>query len=301
MSWPVIALSSAAIAGIVHILEKTALFRYIHSPLTLPFLIGLTQLSVGTVLTLALPWPGTPNLYPIGWALLSGALHGLGGLILLRVLFSQEVSRVIPVFLTFPIFAALIAVIFLDERLSLFNWVAILATVAGAILLSVRHDQKYRGLFLHPSFYVLIVGSAITAGGHVTGKIALDDLSVLNAHGLRALGAACMILLASLRPVAVQEVRDLLRQRSPAIAIVGLDQILVSIVLLLILWALSLGPVSLVTAVSSTRALFVLFYSTALALRFRGFLGEQVSVGAVAVKVVSTALIVGGVATITLR
>jgi len=69
----------------------------------------------------------------------------------------------------------------------------------------------------------------------------------------------------------------------------------------LTLWALSLGPVSLVTTLVATRSFFVLLYSTALALRFSGFLGEQTSTRALTVKIVSTSLIVAGVAAIALK
>ena len=302
MSWVVIALVSAAISGFVNILDKTVLFRYTHSPLTLPLMIGVAHGGVGIILILALPWPETSLLHPISWGLLSGILWGLGAVFLLRVLYSQEVSRAIPIYQTFPLFAALIAVFFLDEHLSTYHWLAIAATVAGAVLLSVRQDQEYRGLFLHRSFFPLMLGSVIAASAHVTSKIALEELPVLNAHALRSLGLGSVLLMTSLSPAAVREVRALLRQRSPALAIVGLNElVLTSITMLLALWALSLGPVSLVTTLMATRSFFVVLYSTALALRFRGFLGEQTSPAVVAVKVVSTALIVAGVATIMLK
>ena len=302
MSWVVIALSSAALAGVINILEKTVLVRYIRSPLTLPFLIGLAQVSIGTILILALPWPKGSTLNSVGWSLASGVFWGFSGLLLFRMLYSQEVSRTILTRNTFPIFTALIAFIFLDEQLSSHQWVAIVATVIGAALLSVRQNQEYRSLFLHPSFFVLMVSSVFMASSQVTGKISLEDLPVLNVHGLRSLVLGVVFLLFSLRPVALGEVRDLLRRRSPALPIITLTEVVLgNISLILAFWALSLGPVSLVTAVVATRSFFVVFFSTALALRFSGFLGEQVSAGVVAVKAVSTALIVAGVIIIALR
>ena len=68
--------------------------------------------------------------------------------------------------------------------------------------------------------------------------------------------------------------------------------------ILLMLWALSLGPASLVTALFGTRALFVVLYSTGLAMIWRGSLGEQTSRGNIVVKMVSAALIVVGIAMI---
>ena len=73
-----------------------------------------------------------------------------------------------------------------------------------------------------------------------------------------------------------------------------------SAALLLGLWALSLGPVALVTPLLGTRSFFVVLYSTVLAMRFRELLGEQVSTGAVTVKFVSVALIIAGIGIISL-
>ena len=301
MSWVPIALSTAAIMGTISILDKTVLFRYIRSPLTLPLLLGLVHGGVGAILTLALPWPGDSPLSSVGWALLSGIVAGTGGMIFLRVLHSQEVSRAIPVRNTYPIFTALIAFVFLDEKLSLYHWIAIIVTVTGAVLLSVRQGQENRGLFLHRSFYALIVSSVLLASTHIVAKIALDDLPVINTFGIRGLAIGFVLFVGTLRPVSVREVRNFLYQRSPALPIFGLSVALVSSTRLLALWGLSLGPVSLVTTLLGTHSLFVLLFSTGLAWRFRGLLGEEVSVGTVAIKIVSTALIVGGIATITLN
>ena len=57
-------------------------------------------------------------------------------------------------------------------------------------------------------------------------------------------------------------------------------------------------PAALVTALTSARAFFLVVYSTALALVWRGALGEVTTRGVVAIKLASTALIVAGVAAI---
>ena len=302
MSWVYIALSAAALAGIINVVEKTVLYRYIKSPLTLPFLVSLSLGGVGTILLLTASWSEETTFRSIVWGIVSGVFWGMSSLIFLRVLFSQEVSRSIPVFHTNPIFAALLAVIFLDEELSAFSWVAIVATVFGAILLFLRRDQEYHRIFLHPSFYALVVSSILIACAQVTGKNALEDLSVLNTHGLRSVSGAGVFLIGSLRRATILEVRDLLRRRSPGLAIIGLNNfIFIHIPMLLLLWALSLGPVSLVTTLVVTHAFFVLLFGTAVTLRFGDLLGEHISTVTTTVKAVSTALIVGGVVTIILQ
>ena len=301
MSWIFLALGAASTLGVVQILDKLVLFRYVRSPFSLPFWVGLVQSAFGLTLILFLPWPETVSFSSIVWGFLSGTCLGLSAVFLLRVLYSQEVSRTIPIFSTFPIFAALIGVFFLNETLSPYHWVAILATVTGAALLSLRQNQKYRHLFLHRSFFLLMLASLLSAGNYVTSKIALEGLPFLNLYGLHTLATGIVILLPCLRSAPLRECRNLLRQRSPALIITGLNQwIIGTSALLLSLWALSLGPVALVSTIVGTRSFFIVLFSTVITLRFSASLDEQISPGIVVIKFVATALIVAGVATITL-
>ncbi len=297
MSWIAIALIAAAVSAVVNIFDKTVIHRYATSPLTLPLLIGIAQTAVGLGVLGVVRTPPEATAQAVGWAIASGVLFALGGQLLIRTLFTQEVSRTIPVYQTFPVFAALIAVVFLDEVVTPLQWGAIGATVAGAIALSVRTDAGYRRLFLTRAFAVLMVGSLLTGAAHVTGKTAVDELPVLYTHGLRMLALGMVFLAFNLRPAPLREVAGFFRERSPALLFVGTNELLTANAsLLLTLWALSLGPVSLVSALVGTRALFVVVYSTGLALVWKGALGEETSRHAMAVKVGSTALIVAGVA-----
>ena len=301
MSWIAIALVAAAVSAVVNIFDKTVIHRYASSPLTLPLLIGIAQTAVGLTVLAFVRTPPEATAQAVGWAVGSGVLFGLGGQLLIRTLFTQEVSRTIPVYQTFPVFAALIAVVFLDEVVTPLQWLGITATVAGAVALSVRTEAGYRTLFLHRAFVVLMVASLLTGAAHVTGKAAVDELPILYTHGLRMLALGLVFLAFNLRAAPLREVAGFVRGRSPALLFVGTNEFLTANVsLLLTLWALSLGPVSLVSALVGTRALYVVLYSTGLALVWKGALGEETSPRALAVKVGSTALIVTGVAGIAL-
>ena len=301
MSWVVIALLAAAISAVVSIFDKTVMYRYVGTQLTLPLLIGIAQTAVGLSVLAVVGTPAGASADAVGWAIASGALFGLGGQLLIRALYTQEVSRVIPVVQTFPVFAALLALAFLGERLTPLQWVAIAATVVGAVTLSMRFDGDHRRLFLQRSFLALMLSSILAGAAHVAAKVAVDELPVLYTHGLRMLALGLVFLAFNLRPAPVRDILGLVRRRSPAWMFVGSNELVIANAgLLLVLWALSLGQVSLVTALVGTRALFVVAYSTGAALVWKGFLGEDTSPRAVTVKVGSTALIVAGVAGIAL-
>ena len=299
MTWVWLALGGAAVSGLVSIFDKTVIHRYATTPRTLPLLIGVAQTSVGVVLLAVVGVPESATVELALWALASGAVFGLGAQFFMHVLFREEVSRTVPVIQSAPIFTAVFAVFFLGERLGLVEWVAVVAVVAGAVLLSTRPGAGTVGSILHRSFIFLMLASAFQGLAQILGKVAVDEMPVLFTHALRSLSLGAVFLVFNLRRAPWRDVAGFVRSRSPALAFVALNELVIATTgLLLLLWALSLGEASLVTALNGTRAFFLVLYSTALALVWKGALGEVVTRGAIAVKVGSTALIVAGVAAI---
>ena len=301
MSWIAVTLLSSAVLGMIGILDKAFLYHYARSHLTLPLLIGIGHIPIGVFFIVISPLDDL-TLGAAGWSVAAGLFGGLGGVVFFRVVARREVSRAVPVTQTFPIFVAPMAVVFLGESLRIFDWFAILVTVAGAVMISIRQNAGGRGLVIDRSFYELLLASLLIACMNLAAKQALETLPVFLVHGLRSLGLVPMLLAFSIRTESVGEIRGMIAERSPALAIFGVNEFMVANTgMLLNLWATSLGPVSLVTALSASTSLFLLVYSVLLSLRFRGMLGEQVGGQAVMVKAVATTLIVLGVAVIALR
>jgi bacterial/archaeal transporter family protein len=297
LSWVVLALASATVSGVVNIFDKTFMHKFARTAQTLPLLIGFAQTLIGVVTLTAVGIPVEATLSASLTAFVSGMIYGISGSMLMWVLFRQEVSRTIPVTQTAPIFAAVFALMFLGESVNLIQWIAIFATVSGAVLLSLKFEGGFSGVPLNRNFFILVAGAAIFAAGNIIGKIALDDLPVLYTHGLRSLGLGGVFLAVHLRREPLQHVIEFIKERNPGLLVVGTNELFIAnSSLLLMLWALSTGPASLVTALVATRAMFVVIFSTLLALVWRGALGEVTTPTAIAVKVGSTLLIVAGVA-----
>lgn len=302
MSWIVIALASGVTWAGVSIVDKTLLQNYFRSHVTLWLAISLPQGIVGLAFVGGFAWSSDLTSTGTLWAFISGAISGLSGLFLLYALKSQEVSRVAPIAQTSPIFAAILAFVFLDETLTLVQWVAVMATVAGAILLSTHRDTEHHNLFLDRSFFPLMLASILMAVAHVVSKAALDTLSVPLVHGLRSLGLSTVLFWASIPSKdARHELMRLVRSRSNGLVLVAVGDMGLALgAVLLFLWALSTGPVGLVSALGVTRSLFVLLFSTLLTLKFGDILGEKVTPRALGLKLISITLIVAGVGAITI-
>ncbi|MCY4447339.1 MAG: EamA family transporter [Chloroflexi bacterium] len=300
MSWVAIVLAGAALAACIGILDKTIIHNYARTPSTEPLAIGFTMPLVGTTLLLVFGIPESATLEAVLLALVSGAFYGLGAHILIHSLYTREVSRAIPVYQTYPIFTALIAFFFLGERLGAVEWLAVLAVVVGAVLISSGSGTS-RGFLPDKTFMLLMLGSLIEGSSFVFGKSALNELPVLFAHALRMLALSGVLLAFNLRRPPLDDLISFFRTRSPALGYMAVNQFLVANgSLFLLLWGLSLGPVTLVTALSSLRTFFLVVFTIGLSLVWRGALGEVTTRGTVAVKLASTALIVGGAVVIAL-
>ncbi len=302
MSWLIIALASSAFMGMVSISDKVVIHKYCKTPLTLLLLIGITQTTVGTISLLLSGIPDEATLATSGSAIGSGILSGLAAFFSQRVLYRQEVSRTIPITQSAPIFTALLALLILGESISIIQWFGIIVAVLGCASISMSVDnENHRGVVMHNSFYVLMLSAFLFGASTVIGKVALDSLPILYTHGLRTITLGLLMLSFSLRPAPYNDVKSLINVRSPAFLLVAVnDFVTAQAGLIMMLWALSAGPASLVGAVAGTRALFTVLYSIGISKIFIGALGEDISTGSVMVKLLSTLLIVGGITALAL-
>tara|TARA_Y100000590_G_scaffold107066_1_gene121803 strand:- start:76 stop:981 length:906 start_codon:yes stop_codon:yes gene_type:complete len=299
MDWLLLSLVSAGVTGIVGISDKTVIYKYAHSPMTLPLLIGMSQTTVGIVSLAISGIPTDVTLMTSLYALASGSLFGCAGIIGQRVLFTQEVSRTIPVTQSSPIFAALLALVILDESISAVQWGGIIAAVLGSALISADISRGIRGMFLKRSFYLLMVSAFLFGAANVIGKVALAELPLLYTHGLRMLALGLIFLSFAFRKDSWSDVKSYFSNRSPALLFVFINEFITAqLGLMTLLWALSLGPASLVSAVVGVRALFTVLYSTVIASIWTGALGEETSRGSIAIKLTSTLIIVLGIAAV---
>ncbi len=70
-----------------------------------------------------------------GWAIVSGVLHGLYIFCLSRAYHTEDISYVYPIARSAPVFVPIGAFFFLGERLSVFEWIAVLMIVVAIYVL----------------------------------------------------------------------------------------------------------------------------------------------------------------------
>lgn len=300
--WILLAICSAASLGLANIAHKRLLDNYLPGVGVLGAGSILTRLTCGVIVLAAVGWPTDAPTGAIAIALLSGISIGAGLALLFLGLKLGEASRAVAVSQTNPILVALLAMAFLGEPVSAWQWLAIALVVIGAGLVSVEGFGTGFGrqmLRLTPGLTALI-GSSVTLGlSFFLVKLALADLTAWEVFGLQELGMVPVFAVFG-RPDNWRRLWRGLRS-GPALAtfVIG-EGILPQLAILLFTWSFSVGPVSLAAAILATRPLFVFAVGTLLSWRMLGLLRETLGPAALTAKFIAIAMIVAGTALLAL-
>ena len=294
-----VALLSAGTFGIVTVLDKR-LASY-NMPSLVAFYMGVMVSLVGYA-TVAIIITGIPQHLPPD-RLISAIVSGLcwGGA--LAMMFwgykLEEASRASAIIHTFPVFVAILAVVFLGETLGFGQWIAIFIVVSGAITISLWVASDGRLIRFNKGLPVLLGASLFTALALLTGKYALEELPLWFVYSLRNYGMATIFLFLW-RPGAFRQLYIALTNKQTLIVLLLAEFILAPLAVMLNVAAIKLGPVSLVSTVTATRPVFVFIFGSILSISAIKLLDEPLEIKTLAVKLGAIIMIVAGIAALTL-
>jgi transporter family protein len=299
MTWLTAALLSTGLFALVSVLDKRLVEQLFPSFSTFNVAFGLLQFFVAPVFfIIAFTTVGFDGGSGIPWAIAAGIVWAIGLSLFFYGLRLEEVSRAAPMQAIAPIFVAVIAVTFMGDELSLAQWVAIVLVVVGAVMVSLRQENgRYR--IAHGRAFLVLLASSFALGVAfiVTGE-AVERMNVWAVQSFRAMFMGLGVLAVSWRPALNAELRKALRDRKAVGVLFLAEGTMAPVAALLFAVGLSLGPVAVVSAVTSSRPLIVLVLSTLLSTRIWNVLNEPLDRATLGLKVFSTALIVGAVITL---
>jgi len=299
VDWINLALLSATILGVVNIIDSHLLSKRMPSLRAFLLPVGIIILIFGLVVFYISPLPEGTSLLTLLVAIASGICRAAGVTIMFYTLKREEVSRVIPVVYTYPIFVAIMAVPLLGESLHYLEWLAIVMIVAGAVMVSVRQSPSGSITWLDKSFLFLFGSSLLLALADIASKYVLAYISVWNLFWLNTFCLSGGFLLISARTSTFKRLRNL-KRRNSALGLIALNETLAMSGVTLSFCAIQNGPVSLVSTVIGSRPIFVVTFAFILSHILPGFLDWNPGRGMLALRLIATALIVGGIAIINL-
>lgn len=297
--WITAAIVTAAIMGVVSILDSHLVSKRMPSLWAFLIPVGILHLGFGLIILGLYPLPGEISAIPLVVAFASAIIRSAGMLLMLQAMRSEEISRIVPVVHTFPIFVAILAVPLLGEALGYMEWLAIFMTVAGAVLISVRRDAGGQRARFRKSFAMLMGCSLLLGIANTATKYALDYIPFWNMYSVNAICFGVIFLFLSVRPRILKQLREM-KERGLALTLLTLNECIALVGIILSFWAMEEGPVSLVSTILSIRPSFVFIYALAVSRIFPAVLEEHLSRGTVVIKIISISLIIGGVTLLTL-
>ncbi|MBI2870042.1 MAG: DMT family transporter [Chloroflexi bacterium] len=294
MNWVILALLAALVLGLVNTIDSHLITRRMPSYSSFMLLVGLIFLLYGGAAAFLAPYPPVaPSVVLI--AIAAGTLRSLSVLIMLYSLRKQEVSHVIPVLYTYPIFVALIAVPVLGESLGYLQWLAIIIVVAGAVLVSGKAGTS----LLRPGkgFWLLVFTALLFALSDLLSKYVMGYISFWNLFTVNALSLGVFSLAASLRRETLSELKQM-KQPVRSLALLVFNEVLALAGVAFTLNAIQAGPVSLVSTILGSRPIFVVFFAFISSLVFPDSILWHPGKKGIALRFIAAFMITGGIALI---
>ena len=301
MNWVLLSLGSTITFAFISAMDKILIARFTPNARTFIVMVGLTQFILAIVILPWVEWSGYTR-EDVILAVVSGLTSGGYLVLMFWVMGSQDVSRVIPVTSTYPIFVAILAIFLLGEQVGLLAWAGILVTVAGAALMSLgptaRASERGSGQVF--AFFLLIFASVGFGLSQVFSKMVADSMDVWTLFFWRALGNGAACVAFTIKPSGMRDLMDTLRRPTSVGLILFTEGALVFVALAFLLGAIYSGPVSLVSTVMATRPLFVFALGIILSIGVSNVLNEPLERKILVIKTLAIVMTVGGVAAVTL-
>ena len=295
MEWMVFAAASAFTFALVSVLDKTLISDHIGSGKIFVAAVGVAQILLGLA-TLPLVTYSGFDTSTIIVALLSGVFSGAYLIGMFIIMESQDVSRVVPVVSTYPIFVALLAFLFLGEQVSLFAWIFVIVTVAGAAMVSLapKSVNSTEGVSISALLFLLLASMSFGLSQFLSKTIA-EEMTMWTQFSLRALGGGVTCISLFILPDVRRGLKPLITNMKTMMLFSLTEVILVFFAILFFFLSVYSGEIYLTATVMATRPLFVFILTLLLSIPVIGMFSESFIGKAMVTRATGIVLTVGGV------
>lgn len=294
--WLFYVLSSVVIWGFSAILDKIILTKYLNP---FSYCVVFTSPVLVVIAGILLFVPINFNPTPFYSAFFAGAIAVLGYYFYAFAMKREEASRIAALISLYPAFVAVLAALLIGEIFSLKTYVGIAVMILGATLISYKRGTLKK---LIPLTIVLMVISTnfLYATEQTISKISLGSYSFWQFFGVYMIGRTFMLLpplaVPNFRKNFVGEIKSLKKK----IAFLALfSSIIWLLAMILFFYAASLGPITLVSAISVISPFATLLFAAFISKFWPRTLKEEIDLTSFSLKLISILLIIFGIYLIT--
>jgi len=289
--WFYYTLIAMFIIGSLTLVDKMLVNNFIQDPVAFTMLVALSALVpfIGLVY-----FPLKPiAISTVLLCIVAGFIHTAYVYPYYRSLVFEEVSRVVPLWQLTPIFVLILARMFLGEILSVLDYIAFILIIVGALLFSIKHEQKFS---LSSALYLMLISSIFVAIFTILAKHAFTIEDLFSAFLYIQMG----IVLSFVILFAKKEFRERFLQAFTSIprfaCLVAILDVAVGYVSFAAYsLAVSEGPVSLVSVVYAVQPVYVLLAATVVGIKYKSLIRERVTRWTFTQKVLGVVLIFIGI------
>ncbi len=272
MLWAILAILSALMWALVNIVDKFVLTKWIKQPFVPLIFFSIVGFVIGTMIYIFQGFSYLSYLN-IFLSVLTGGFYVIVMYFYFKALNIEEVSRVVPLFYLFPLFTLLMAGLFLGEVFTPLRYLGIFLVIFGSIVISSKDITNLR---LSKAFWFMILSAFFASLSGIITKYLLDFADFWTIFGYGRFGS----LLASI-PIFYFYLPDLIssvrKHGKKVIGVITINQTVELSATLIHTVALSIGFVTLVSALSSLQTFFVLIIATLVTIFYPKMFKEKIN------------------------
>ena len=290
MLWVLFSIAAALVWAVVSIIDKYVLVKWVKNPIVPAIILGIVGLLATIIIYLLQGFQPLSSLN-IALALFAGIPLMLVSIFYFKAVKIEEISRVVPLFYLGPLFILIFGAIFLGEIFNPLQYLGIFSLIVGAITVSTKNFKKIK--ITKASLFMMLAALMISIWAIIT-KHLLNYADFWTIFSYTRIGAIFILI-----PMLYFSYPDLVstakKHGKKAISIIFLNQSLVIIGSILITVATAIGYVTLVNALVSVQAFFVLLFTIILGISYPKILKEDIKKSIVITKLIAIVLMFTGV------
>jgi drug/metabolite transporter (DMT)-like permease len=293
MGWVLLSLLAAVAFTAYTLVQKRTLDRHVGSVFEFALIAALLQGSLSVLILIVSPpdWWSTGVLIMAAAGVLMAAAQLLQGYVIRR---EADVARVVPVLDAYPLIVLILAMTVLGETLTPLKAGAALLVISGAVVASWHQALPGSRIKVNRSLVAMGTAALVLGAISILAKAGAGQVTPLQMYAVMWVFALPVLLLAARSAGKLSAVRDVLT-RPQAMGWITLAQVPLMIAFITSMWAITLGPVSLSTAIMSTRPVLLLLWAVAAGTSLRGATGDGQPASGLRARWAAAALVTVGV------
>jgi bacterial/archaeal transporter family protein len=295
MNWLFFAILSPAIYALVNFVDKHLVSNEIKDYKAMPIYTSVVAFFAGTLFWIL---TGFPLLGAKDGAIviLTGMIAAWSLFLYFKALADEETTTIIILFQTLPIMSLIFAYIFLGETITPKQFLGFVLIISAAIGITFKPKTKGEKI-LSKAFFLILLYNILWALSGVLIKFAINANSFskilsYESWGIALGGTLVFLLFPGIRKAFLVNIKTI-RRRTVNIIIV--NEGLFVLAKSLGFYAFSLGPVALVSVLTSTQVFFGILYGFILTKSFPKLFKEDISSEGLTKKIGLSILVVLGI------